>query len=83
MFKRRKYNKTIDLSDIVLSDIKYLKEQNKSLIESVETFLRKFYKANFNMFLIKDVLNSTCTHKVKMNKINKIITKYFKEMEEE
>lgn len=83
MFKRKKYNKTIDLSDIVLSDIKYLKEQNKSLIESVENFLRKFYKANFNMLLIKDILNNTCSHKVKINKINKIITNYFKEMEEE
>ena len=82
MFKK-KYNKTIDLSEIVLSDIKYLKEQNKSLINNIETFLQKFYKANFNMLLINDILNSTNSHKVKINKINKIITKYFKEMEEE
>ena len=77
------YNKTIDLSDIVLSDIKYLKEQNKSLINNIETFLQKFYKANFNILLINDILNSTNSHKVKINKINKTITKYFKEMEEE
>lgn len=83
MFRRKKYNKTIDLSEIVLSDIRYLKEQNKSLINNIETFLQKFYKANFNMLLIKDILNSGNSHKVKINKINKIITKYFKEMEEE
>lgn len=83
MFKTKKYNKTIDLSDIVLSDIRFLKEQNKSLINNIETFLQKFYKANFNMLLINDILNSTNSHKVQIHKINKIITKYFKEMEEE
>lgn len=81
--KNKKYNKIIDLSEIVLSDIRYLKEQNKSLINNIETFLQKFYKANFNMLLINDILNSGNSHKVKINKINKIITKYFKEMEEE
>ena len=83
MFKTKKCNKTIDLSEIVLSDIRYLKEQNKSLINNIETFLQKFYKANFSMLLINDILNSGNSHKVKINKINKIITKYFKEMEEE
>lgn len=83
MFKRKKYNKTIDLSEFVLSDIKYLREQNKSLINNVENFLQKFYKANFNMLLIKDILNTNYSHNVKIHKINKIIIKYFEEMEEE
>lgn len=83
MFKRKKYNKTIDLSDIVLSDIKYLREQNKSLINNIENFLQKFYKANFDMLLIKDILNSTNSHKVKIHRINLLITKYFKEMDDE
>ena len=78
----KKYNKTIDLSEIVLSDIKYLKEQNKMLIDNTEIFLKKFYNANFNMLLIRDILNNTNSHKVKIHKINSIITMYFKEMDE-